>query len=118
MTRNAKEKYPRSFVQPLPLRPYHMEMPVPTKRKRNQPDAPRLQTRKQNQTTKPAVKAGLAKEEKQKRRTKEQIDADEQVAKAQQAAEKKDRQERLERVAEIEDQNFIEDQVCTAVGAA
>ncbi|KAJ6575897.1 hypothetical protein B0H10DRAFT_2236683 [Mycena sp. CBHHK59/15] len=40
-----------------------MEMPAPkrkTKTKRNEPDAPRLSTRTQNQHTRPAVDAGLA----------------------------------------------------------
>ncbi|KAJ6608986.1 hypothetical protein B0H10DRAFT_2226306 [Mycena sp. CBHHK59/15] len=83
-----------------------MEMPVPKRKKKNEPDAPRLNTRAKNQTTRPGFDAGVAPGT---RRTPAQMEQVRVAEAAQQAAAAHKRQEAVDRVAAIEDQQNTHD---------
>ncbi|KAJ6610289.1 hypothetical protein B0H10DRAFT_2193487 [Mycena sp. CBHHK59/15] len=80
-----------------------MSMPMP--RKRNQPDAPRLNTRPKNQNTRPGVEAGVV----GTRCTSAQVEEVRVADTAQKAAAARSQQNAIERVAAVEDEQNTRD---------
>ncbi|KAJ7778851.1 hypothetical protein DFH07DRAFT_796241 [Mycena maculata] len=86
-----------------------MDMPRP-KRKRGEPDAPRLNTRTTNKKTRPAVKAGLAKADgPTQRRSTDEMEEARRVEAESQAAETGRKTAALARVSAIVDEQRAED---------